>query len=84
VLKAEIAAADPMKLLLNEYLSTPSWRTWPPAWWPHDRHDAGAGNSEPPGDELNARWALAAKLLTEERVPMVGQAFRQSRLPTKA
>lgn len=42
VVKTELAAADPMNLLLNEYLAVPSWTTWPPAWWPKESPDHAA------------------------------------------
>lgn len=34
VVRKELAARNPMLGLLQECLATPSWGSWPPAWWP--------------------------------------------------
>lgn len=34
VVTEELAARNPMEEILQSCLSVPSWRTWPPDWWP--------------------------------------------------
>lgn len=36
VVRNELARRDPVDELLSACLSVPSWKTWPPDWWPED------------------------------------------------
>lgn len=42
VVTKELAARNPMEEILQQCLSVPSWKTWPPDWWPAepDAHSA--------------------------------------------
>ena len=46
VVRQELEENDPMEQLLVQSLSLPSWRSWPPDWWPDDcppEGEAGGG-----------------------------------------
>jgi hypothetical protein len=36
VVREQLAAKDPVEDMLARCLSTPSWGTWPPDWWPQE------------------------------------------------
>lgn len=36
MVRSELEKSDPVKAMLAESLSVPSWQTWPPVWWPED------------------------------------------------
>jgi hypothetical protein len=36
VVREQLAAKDPVEEMLARCLSTPSWVTWPPDWWPQE------------------------------------------------
>jgi len=41
VVRAQLEAGSPWRSTLGECLTGPSWRPWPPEWWPSAEADAG-------------------------------------------
>lgn len=50
VVTEELATRNPMEEILQNCLSVPSWRIWPPDWWPAepDARSASDDHSDPP------------------------------------
>lgn len=50
VVTEELATRNPMEEILQNCLSVPSWRAWPPDWWPAgpDARSASGDHSDPP------------------------------------
>lgn len=40
VVREELKRSNPVERLLSDALSTPTWGTWPPDWWPVEANDA--------------------------------------------
>lgn len=47
VVRKELASRDPVREMLEQCLSLPSWSTWPPAWWPIDESPCTAADRPP-------------------------------------